>query len=171
MFAASLGLGFLARMDARFDSRTFPIEDEPAGVEKRSDWKAIDAARKQNKAGKLVAAVRQAGVEEFRKLANDHLLPYVTGLWVCGQLWDDGGLFAGVAVELSDPNDGGAAKPTLLALAGSVVPVAAAGSEELPDFDAGRLNRFGWLLARLLDPAHTTRFGIPPSDDPRSDAR
>lgn len=166
LFAGSLGLGFLARMDARFDSRTFPIEDEPVGVEKRNDWKAIEAARKQNKAGKLVAAVRQAGVEEFRKLANDHLLPHVTGWWVCGQLWDDGGLFAGVAVELSNPNDGGVAKPALFALAGSVVPVAAAGSEELPDFDTRRLNRFGWLLARLLDPAHTTRFGIPPSDDP-----
>jgi hypothetical protein len=80
---------------------------------------------------------------------------------VCDRVWDDGGLFAGVAVDLTNPNDRGLAKGLLFALAGSVVPASAAGSEALPDHDADSLHRFAWLLVRLLDPAGTTRLGFP----------
>lgn len=172
LFARHLRMNFLARLDPRFDTATYPTRPEqPADVDKRAEWKAIAAAHKQAKPAKLLAAVRQAGEDEFRKLADDHLLSHASGRWVCDELWDDGGLFAGVAVELSNPNDGGLAKLTLFALAGSVVPAANAGVESLPDADPRRLNRFAWLLARLLNPAHTTRLGMPPPDEPRRDAR
>lgn len=171
LFARTLRLGFLARLDRRFDRRGYPEADEPAGVEKQPAWKKCESARRENKSAKLLAAVREAGDDVFRKLANDGLLPYAGGRWVCDRVWDDGGLFAGVAVELTNPTDNGRARPLLFALAGSVVPASAAGSEALPDADTDTLHRFAWLLVRLLDPAGTTRLGFPRATAIPSDTR
>lgn len=171
LFAKQLRMDFLARLDHRFDRRNYPeVEDDPA-VEKLADWKKCETARKDGKHATLVAALRKAGDDVFRRLANDGLLPYAGGRWVCDRVWDDGGLFAGVAVELTNPNDRGLAKPLLFALAGSVVPASPAGSDALPDADADSLHRFAWLLVRLLDPAGTTRLGFPRATALRSNPR
>jgi hypothetical protein len=79
-----------------------------------------------------------------------------------GVLPDGESFFVGAAVCEFNPDEFDRTRPLLEALAGCAVRPVRVDSDHHPAAAERFLNRFGWLVVRLLTGVHSGSLGIPP---------
>lgn len=151
-------LNFLAWVSPHLDCKRFP-PDARATYDERA-WKECGKLYQKRDADALAECLNGADDAVFRRLANEYLFTHAHAKLSFGMLPDGVSFFVGAAASELSRDDHDRTEPLLRALAGGCVPVLRI------DADAGaasgrHLNRFGWLVVRLLTGDDTTALGIP----------
>lgn len=150
---------FLHWVSPYLDQRRFPLEDDT--LDDRG-WKEGEKLYRQRDVEGLCDHLRTAPDAVFRRLTNLRLARHAVAALSFGMLPDGRSYFLGASVREVNPDEGGLTEPLARALAASAVPLVRIDADFSPLIDPCHLNRFGWLIVRLLTGSVTQGLGIPP---------
>ncbi len=151
---------FLPWVSPHLDQRRFPREDDVADDK---GWKEADKLYKKRDVDALCEHLRTAPDAVFRRLTNECVARHATAALSFGMLPDGRSFFIGASAREVNPDDHDRTEPLLRALAASAVPLVRIDADFAPLIDPRHLNRFGWLVVRLLTGGVTSGLGIPPA--------
>lgn len=162
-FARDLKSYILSRISPHLDRQRFlRVDDDVVGLaDDEKAWKECGKLYQKLDADGLREYLRQTDDAVYRRLANEYLFTHAAAELSFGMLPDGRSFFIGAAVREFNPDHFARTEPLLRALAGSCVPVTRIDGDDLGQADSRHLNRFGWLIVRLLTGIHTNALGIP----------